>query len=80
MAGIYRVRVDGAPDRFVDAKSKVDAFVHVASEYFNVELLSNADLRAAVKAGVAVESTTKAAPAKTEEPAAAEPAAEPEAA
>lgn len=57
--GIYRVRVDGAEDRFVDAASNVDAFTHVASDYFKVDLLSNAELRDAVKAGVKVESTDK---------------------
>lgn len=57
--GIYKVSTDGADDRFVEAASNVDAFVHVASDYFKVDLLSNAELRAAVKAGVSVETTAK---------------------
>lgn len=74
--GIYKVSTDGADDRFVEAASNVDAFVHVASDYFKVDLLSNAELRAAVKAGVAVETTAKVKAAADKAAAAAKAAAD----
>lgn len=59
MSNIYKVSIADTPDRYVDAKSNVDAYVHVAKDYIQVDLLGAAELRAAVKAGVKVETTAK---------------------
>lgn len=66
MSTIFVVKTDGAEDRYVDAASRQDAFVHVASGYFHVRPLTKAEVVKALRAGVAVEVTEKARAAEKE--------------